>query len=372
MRKHQKVILKMRYLRHIAKKLLVKLRIIGTYLNRTSFCARQKNTYHLSENQVKKANKLGFSADEYVIYQLDENNPADYLSEYERFRFRDALGRKAILLDNKVFFWLMFHHMLPMNEMFFYKSSGRMYPLSKRSEDVEPIEFLKAEGVLVFKLVDSGGGNGFHLFEWHDGDFFIDHAPAAQTDITALLNDEDNYILEKYCRQGDFENQIFPYSVNTIRIITVRHKDGSYSIANAFHRFGGSKSSCVDNRHSGGFCAKIDLESGILSAARTNSPQYMLDDNKQVIDYNKHPITKIQIEGQTVPNWEQIKERAIEFHRKIQFADINFVAWDFALTNHGVVVIEANASCGANLLQMWAGQRNGPVGAWLREWGYLQ
>ena len=52
--------------------------------------------------------------------------------------------------------------------------------------------------------------------------------------------------------------------------------------------------------------------------------------------------------------------------------NLRFIAWDIALTNNGIKIIEANASCGLMFVQSFSGQRNGKIGEWMKEWGYLK
>ena len=45
-----------------------------------------------------------------------------------------------------------------------------------------------------------------------------------------------------------------------------------------------------------------------------------------------------------------------------KFPYLNFVAWDVLLTDKGMCIIEANASSGINILQLWGGQKNKELG----------
>ena len=52
------------------------------------FLNRQPNTFGLSKKEIYRAFKLGFTPEEYAIYDLRHNNPNDYISEWERQCFR--------------------------------------------------------------------------------------------------------------------------------------------------------------------------------------------------------------------------------------------------------------------------------------------
>lgn len=59
-----------------------------TGMRRKDFFSHQENSFNLSPQEIKRAMSLGFTPDEYVIYDLQHNNPDAYISEYERSIFR--------------------------------------------------------------------------------------------------------------------------------------------------------------------------------------------------------------------------------------------------------------------------------------------
>ena len=51
---------------------------------------------------------------------------------------------------------------------------------------------------------------------------------------------------------------------------------------------------------------------------------------------------------------------------------MDFIAWDLALTEEGLYMIEANTSSGVNILQLWGGQRQGKLGEFFRYYGVIK
>ena len=47
------------------------------YAGKKAFFSRQANTFDLCRAEIKKANSLGFTAEEYIIYDLKHNDPAE-------------------------------------------------------------------------------------------------------------------------------------------------------------------------------------------------------------------------------------------------------------------------------------------------------
>ena len=55
-----------------------------------------------------------------------------------------------------------------------------------------------------------------------------------------------------------------------------------------------------------------------------------------------------------------------------EFPYLDFIAWDILLTEQGMCVIEANASSGVNIIQLWGGQRHGELGEVYRRYGIIK
>lgn len=336
---------------------------------RRNFFANQKNTYGLSKSKVKKANKHNFTADEWIIYDLDKNDFNDYLSEYDRFVFRERLGSKKESFDNKILCSQMLSKFAKVNKIYAYKlkNSRKLAILDEGFAENDILTMLQLLGKIVYKKISLGGGEGFALlgFSKLDG-FSINRKKCERNEIEKLIENTDDYLLEEYCVQNDFEDQLFPYSVNTIRIITVIHKDDRIEPIVAIQRMGANANSCVDNACAGGLYAEINLDSGELSCARSHAR------DMTGIDYDTHPLTNAKIKGTCVPNWSGILSEVIKLHDKMRFTYLKFIAWDVALVNDGIKIIEANPSCSMDFAQTFRPQKWDAIGNWMREWEYIK
>lgn len=340
--------------------------------NRYYFFLNQKNSFNLPKRLVKKSNRMGFTANEYIIYNLRENDPKEYISEYERYQFRNSVIENRIILDNKIVFYHIIKKYANVNLMYAYRIKGIYVSIENEYDDDKIVYKLREIGKIVYKKQNLGGGSGFKLLEYKDGQFYMNNDLCEEKDINNLIQNTDNYLLEEYCVQSDFENSIFPYSVNTIRIITVELKNGNYDVIAALQRIGLDKKKCVDNACAGGLCAEIDIDTGVLSSARSHSIETFIDNNGMILDYDYHPVTKHMLKGLSIPNWHSIIEQVKLIHKKLRFTNIDFIAWDIALTDNGIKIIEANTSCSLDLLQIFQGYRNQAVGIWMKERGYIE
>ena len=333
-----------------------------------TFLLSQPNNYKINPRQRTRAFFLGFTPEEYAIFDLDHNSPKDYISEHERLCFRDKIKETRVLADNKIVCYNILRDFADVNKMYAYKlrKDANYTMLESADQDKDLMQILDDQKKLVYKRISFGGGGGFRLIEHANEDFYINRVKCSREDVEKLFSETDDYLIEDYCEQSDFENALFPYSVNTIRIVTVAHKDGTIEPIVALHRVGVDETKCVDNACAGGLYAQIDIDNGTLSAAYSRAVDSIGK------SYINHPVTNAQIKGAVVPDWRNILDQVTMLHNKIRFTKLGFIAWDIALTNDGIKIIEANASCGMIFVQTFSGQRNGKIGDWLKEWGYIK
>ncbi len=337
-------------------------------MRKRRFLKSQPNTFGLSGRKLRFAYRHSFTPEEYVIYDLDNHSHKEYLSEFDRMVYRDMIRDKCIILDNKIVCYSILRNFAEMNKIYAYKLRGDKVSTVLDAGEWQGNATLLLEKCkkLVYKRISLGGGKGFKLLECTENGYSVNRQPCERADIEKLFSDTDDYLIEEYCEQSDFENQLFPYSVNTIRLITVIHKDGEIEPIVALQRMGMDAGKCVDNACAGGLYAQIELNTGKLSAARSHAKAYINQ------EFSSHPVTMAQIEGVVIPGWQDIVEKFVRLHGELRFTGLKFIAWDIALTQGGVKVIEANASCSMDFAQTFHGEKNGKIGAWMKEWGYIK
>ncbi|MCH5166834.1 MAG: hypothetical protein J1F35_02980 [Erysipelotrichales bacterium] len=149
------------------------------------------------------------------------------------------------------------------------------------------------------------------------------------------LLETDQTLVEDVAIQNKVLSNIYPYSVNTLRIVTLNKV-----VVAALLRIG-NDNNVVDNFNHGGMVTTIDIETGeILFPA--------IDKVGNV--YEKHPQTNESIVGVKIPMWEDVKNLCIEACDIVP--ELGYVGWDVCLGEEKPFLIEGNDFPGHDLYQL--------------------
>lgn len=306
----------------------------------------------------------GFMADQVAMYSLDRERKKEYLSEFDWHRSRRINEPYSAMLNNKLVFAELISRYCPAPELFAVKQHDRVTGLNGRDIKScrELLPLLYERGAFVVKPVCAGKGNDISIVFASDEGIILNGEPSDGETLIKKLEKSKEWLVCAYAHQAEYLNRIYPGSANTIRMITLYNaKKGGFELAYAVHRFGASWTGAVDNGSKGGLIAKVDLDTGTLSEARS---LHSLD------VWERHPDTNTQIKGTVIPGWEAIKSGVVAVSDKLPYLD--FIAWDILPTKDGFTVIEANTSSGVNILQVFAPERNGRLGEFYREHGVIK
>ncbi len=146
-------------------------------------------------------------------------------------------------------------------------------------------------------------------------------------------------VVEELIKQDAEMNKLYPYSVNTIRIVSILHNN-KVNIVFAYLRIGSSKN-FVDNFNSGGMVVPVNINTGEIEF-----PAIEKDGNL----YEKHPDTKVSIKGFTIPRFEEAKELVQAAGKEIK--EIGMAGWDIAISDKGPLIVEANELPGHDIYQL--------------------
>lgn len=311
----------------------------------------------------------GFISDQYVLYDLEKNSRDEYLSEFDWYRSRWINEPFDPMLNNKVTWAETLKHVAYVPEVLLVKNKGRLWDLANPSclsTPVEALERVREVGSVFMKPIGMGKGRGVHRIDCIEAAegmaYVVDAVPVTQGDVLTLLGTEDGWFLSSSIKQHPELDVLFPGSTNTTRVITMRNPDtGKVEVFFAVLRLGTSSTIPVDNGSRGGLVAKVNLETGELSEARS---LWTTD------TYITHPDTGAQIQGASVPQWQEVRDEVVRL--ALLFPYLQFVAWDVLVTLDGPCVIEANTSSGVNILQLWGPQRHGGLGDFYRAHGVIK
>lgn len=316
-----------------------------------------KNNFGSSmQERLKFAFCGGFTADQCGLYDL-KNYRQEYLSEYDWFKSRTVNKPFDFIVNNKFIFDEFIKDKIRTPDMFAVKYKDKCTsPVQciKSYDDV--CKIIEEKKSVIYKPICIGKGRDILRIDIkNDEEIFINNVKSSKDSVKRLLKRNKEWMICERITNHEYAEKIYPRTLNTIRIVVVKEEIEPV-IAYAVHRFGTSQTGVVDNASKGGLVAKIDLSSGILTEAKSIK-------NDKI--YYAHPDTKISIQGVRIPYWNEIKEKILEISKKLYFLDI--IAWDIAVSEKDIFVIEGNSSSGVNILQLWEGQQNLVLGQFLKE-----
>lgn len=314
-----------------------------TLINRIVFIKR----YH----KVSLFNRLkmyfhGFKSDDYVMYDLKNNNIKNYLNELDRWHARNINGKYNVIFDDKNVFYDLFKDYVDIPKNLFIIKDNNFISYDGELLNIDDVYTLIYKyKMMILKPIDGCGGHNVYLLEVIDQKMYINKCEYSKEKIVKFLLSLNDYLVAQFANQHVYAQNLYPNASNTIRIITYQDPlTKTPEIAYAIQRIGNDVSAPVDNLCSGSICAMINLDTGMLTKARS----YRLAG-----EFAKHPDTSALIEGVVVPNWKKIKKEILNVSKKFPY--LKFIAWDVLIKDDGFWVIEINASTDFEMIQLFEG-----------------
>ncbi len=324
--------------------------------------------FNYDKNVADYRNK-GFSLSESAIYNFPKNNYKDYITTWESYQPRIKNNPYSMLSDNKYLFSIVFGKHIKTAKVFAIIRDGNLVPTEDNSICKENIyDFILQSGGMVIK--DTFGSDGFEVFVLHakNGKITYKNNEISKLDLEKIITGFKEGVIQELLEQGEFENNIFSESINTVRVISMRKKGlDEHEIIAALQRIGNKKSAPVDNFNQGGGSALIDIKTGRIGKMTS---AFSVDDSGNRIFYDTHPDTGAVINGAYIPNWNKLQDVISEVTKRIPFFD--YIAWDIVVQDDGFALIETNLKSSLNVFQIHEGMRNSFLGDKYREYGFLQ
>jgi hypothetical protein len=173
----------------------------------------------------------------------------------------------------------------------------------------------------------SGGGRNIKKSKIRNGRIFVDES---LQDINELIEAYGrDFIIQEAIDQSLILSDIYPFSVNSIRSISIRH-EGKIIIISHQLNFGNNQS-YISNTSAGGLFWGID-KSG-------NVTEFGYD--KKFNKIFEHPFTKKSLKNLYLPKFGDLENIIRQCHAKLPH--FNLVAWDFGLDKFNqYILIEYN------------------------------
>ena len=185
------------------------------------------------------------------------------------------------------------------------------------------VDFCSRFKDVFIKPLESSKGRGARVFSYSD-------KQSAIALFNQLQADGSSWMVEECIHQSIAMGQWNMTSVNTIRIPSFL-RDGKFTVIWTRMRMG-KKGAIVDNAGAGGIVVNVDPKTGIITSDGIDESY-----NR----FEKHPDSGLTFKGWQVPRWGELLSTVEELHRTV-FNKHVYIAWDFALTDDGWVVIEGN------------------------------
>lgn len=217
--------------------------------------------------------------------------------------------------ENKVIFNKLFNKYL--NREWIYLKEASLDDFKK---------YLKGKKEIIVKPLSLSCGKG------------VEKITLKGKNISKLYNDlkeSGQTLVEDVAIQNKVLNDIYPNSVNTLRIVTLNKQ-----VVQALLRIG-NYGYVVDNFNHGGMVTTINIETGKIEFPAID---------KEGNVYYAHPYTKSDIIGVEIPMWDKVKKLCIDACEVVP--EIGYVGWDVCLGEDKPFLIEGNDFPGHDLYQL--------------------
>lgn len=202
------------------------------------------------------------------------------------------------------------------------------YPLFLEFIDKHPVFVVKptslSYGVGVYKVDSSETENKHELYN---------RILASGRDITKNYkwSKNDTVVLEEIINQVEELSAIHPYSVNGIRISTLRVGEKVH-IVYPWFKIGANKE-FVTSAALGTYDAGIDPLTGIV-----NTDGFKEDGSSESV----HPMTGFRFKGYQIPKWDELVDMISKI--ALRLPNVAYIGWDVVLTPKGWCIMEGNYS----------------------------
>ncbi len=270
------------------------------------------------ENQlIKSYISQQFTIKEFFLYGLRDmkfKEKRTYLSDLERKSMLDEVGNEAAdyELTNKGKFYLA-------AKKYFKREACIIHP----QNDINIfVNFTSKHPTFIVKPIEGSTG--------HDAEILTINSPFEARALFVKLASKNTWIAEELIQQHPTMSMWNPTSVNTLRVPTIATDDG-IKILQPFFRTG-RKGAVIDNAGQGGIFAVFNPETGILTTDGVDEMGGR---------YECHPDSHIKYKGWQIPYYQEMKDLATEIIQMLPSRP-RYVAFDFALTPEGWVLVEGN------------------------------
>ena len=155
------------------------------------------------------------------------------------------------------------------------------------------------------------------------------HQRVETTDLIAarrqLLNSK-KFLIESFIKQNDKLQELYPESVNTLRVSTFIDEEGNVQVLNTALKLG--IESHRDNFSRGGLFS-VPNDKGVIIRPFINKKGSL---------YETHPTSLVDLMGFEIPFYQEAINLAKEC--ALKYPEVRYVGWDVAILNDRVIILD--------------------------------
>lgn len=285
-----------------------------------------KNKVFLFFDMLSSMARYGAGYNDYVTFEFWNLSGRQRDTYLTRFR-----SKKLMMYMNDHDYAHIFDNKNEFNEVF-RKYIGRECIDMEVATDEEVKAFFEGRKKYFAKMKDLSCGLGCELLrkeDFADSDAFLSY-----------IKEKGFTTVEDVIENHPDVAKLYPYSVNTMRIITLLDKQGEPHALIAVFKMG-RDGRVVDNY---GLHSPVDMETGeILYPCHSG-------DTTAGLHFTEHPNTHVKLVGYKVPFVKEAVAMAKEAAKVVP--QMRYVGWDVAVTPNGPVIIEGNNYCAHDFWQL--------------------
>lgn len=278
-----------------------------------------KSKFNILFDMAKCALKYGSGYMDYFefeFYLLNDEERSTYLTG----RYNNEIIKKY----NKKEYWHILSDKVEFNNKF-RNYLGRDFIDLKTASFKDFKEFISNKDKIIVKPVNSCGGKGIEVISL-DKDKLKNEYNILKIYNKIVKNEQ--FLVEEYIVQNKELSRLYDKSVNSLRVLTFLDDKGKVHIMNTILKIGNNGD--VDNFSSGGMYTFVNEQGQVYVPA--------IDEKGNI--FSKHPISKENILGFNVPNYDLVLPFVTELAKMVP--EVRYIGWDIVLTEDGILVIEGN------------------------------
>lgn len=205
---------------------------------------------------------------------------------------------------------------------------------------------LDLEGDFFVKIINGECGNSVFPITVKSGIILIKNKESRIDDLKSILTDNGLYLLQKSIKQHSVLSNLYPKSINTLRITTILNPKTFFPEFFSGTLRIGANGSFVDNWATGGLIVNVNID-GHLDRWGYFKPGIGTRTST-------HPDTDVVFDGYVIPNYSNLIKTAIQLHSYLY--GIHSIGWDISIDKNGnPVFIEGNDNWEITLPQVTIG-----------------